>query len=89
MMSPHCVFATLKKKRNARDLGLPRKLNGKKLALGFVYSKSIPVVQQKMRKNQNVNRLRFSLNTYQLMYHKIIHIKSPLYGHDPKFLFLH
>ena len=41
-----------------------------------------------MRKNQHVKRLRFSLNTNTSTL-KIVHSKSPVHGHYPKFLFPH
>ena len=46
------------------------KANGKMLVLGFLYSKSTPIVQLKNAKNQHVKWLRFSLNTNKYKYPK-------------------
>ena len=71
LVSQLYFFATLNKERNSSNLQLSRRLNGKMLVLGFLYSKSTPIVQQKkMRKNQHVKRLRFSLNTNKYKYPK-------------------
>ena len=45
--------------------------------------------KQKCEKNKHIKRLRFSLNTNKYKYPKIVHSKSPVHGHDPKFLFPH
>ena len=43
-----------------------------------------------MRKKANISNDCVSLlNTNQHMYPKNVHSKSPLHGHDPKFLFPH
>ena len=63
MVSHLCFFATLNKERNSSYL----QLNGTMEVLGFLYSKSTPIVQQK---NQHVKRLRFSLNTNKYKYPK-------------------
>ena len=55
-----CFFATLNKEQKSSYVQLCRRLNGKMLVLGFLHFKSTPIVQQKMRKNQHVKRLRFS-----------------------------
>ena len=44
---------------------------------------------KKCEKNQNVKQLRFSLNTTNSSTLKIVHSKSPVHGHGPKFLFPH
>ena len=88
-----CVFATLNKEQNSSYLQLCRRLNGKMLVLGFLYSKSTPIVQQKKKKkcekpnmsNDCVFR-RILTNISTL---KIVHSKSHVHGHDPKFLFPH
>ena len=60
------------------------------LVLGFLYPKSTPIVQQKnAKKNQHVKRLRFLLNTKNISTLDIVNPKSPVHGHDPKFLFPH
>ena len=79
-------FATLNKEQKSY-LQFCRRLNGKMLVLGFLYSKSTTIVQQKMRKNQHVKQLCFLLNTTNTSTLKIVHSKSPVHGHDPKFLF--
>ena len=81
-----CFFATLNKEQKSSYLQLCRRLNGKILVLGFLYSKSTPpIVQQKMRKDQHVKRSRFSLNTNKSTL-KIIHSKSLVHGHDQVFV---
>ena len=62
-----CLFATLNKEQKSSYLQLCRRLNGKLLVLGFLYSKSTPIVK---KKKKHVKRLRFSLNTYKHKYPK-------------------
>ena len=50
MVSHLYFFATSNKERNSPYLQLSRRLNGKMLVLGFLYSKSTPIVQQKNAK---------------------------------------
>ena len=78
LVSHLCFFASLNKERNSSYLHLSRRLNGKMLVLGFLYSKSTPIVQQK-----NATKLT---NKSTL---KIVYSKSPVHSHDPKFLFPH
>ena len=61
---PHMVshlyfFATLNKERNSPHLQLSRRLNGKMLVLGFLYSKSTPIVQQKNAKKPTCQTIAF------------------------------
>ena len=48
-----CFFAILKKEQKISYLQLGRRLNGKMLVLGFLYSKSTPIVQQKQKCNMS------------------------------------
>ena len=52
-------FATLNKERNSPHLQLSRRLNGKMLVLGFLYSKSTPIVQQKNAKKPTCQTIAF------------------------------
>ena len=52
-------FATLNKERNSPYLQLSRRLNGKMLVLGFLYSKSTPIVQQKNAKKPTCQTTAF------------------------------
>ena len=58
--------------------------------LGFLYSKSTPIVQQKKCEKTNMSNdcvfRQILTNTSTL---KIVHSKSPVHGHDPKFVFHH
>ena len=78
-----CFFATLNKEQKSSYLQLCRRLNGKMLVLGFLYSKSTPIVQpkkkKKMRKNQHVKWLRFWLNTNKHKYPKKLSTQNPLF----------
>ena len=47
------LFPTLNKEQKSSYLQLCRRLNGKMLVLGFLYSKSTPIVRQKMRNMSN------------------------------------
>ena len=80
-VSPLYFFASLNKERNPPYLQLRRGFIGKMLVFGFVFPKSASIVQQKkkMRKNQNVKRLRFSLNTTKHMYLKNVYLKHRLF----------
>ena len=89
MVSHLYFFSKLNKEPNSSYLQLRRRLNGKMLVLGVVHSKSASIVQQKMRKNQHVKRLRFSLNTSQHMYTKKCPIKIACSRPCSKFLFPH
>ena len=91
MVSHLYFFAPLNKEQKRSYLQLRRKLNGKMLVLGFVYSKSASKLKQKKRrKNQHVKRLRFSLNTNQR-----VHVTKKMYTQNrlfkamiPRFCFL-
>ena len=68
-----CFFATLNKEQKSSYFQLCRRLSGKMLVLGFLYSKSTPIVKKKKkktRKNQHVKPLHFSLNTNKHKYPK-------------------
>ena len=52
-------FATLNKERNSSNLQLSRRLNGEMLVLGFLYSKSTPIVQQKNAKKPTCQTIAF------------------------------
>ena len=80
-----CFFATLNKEQKSSYLQLCRGLNGKMLVLGCLYSKSTPIVQQKMRKNQHVKPLRFSLNTNKHKYPKNCPLKIACSAMTPRF----
>ena len=49
-VSHHYFFATLNKEQKSSYLQLCRTLNGKMLVLGFLYSKSTPIVKKKKKK---------------------------------------
>ena len=49
------------------------------LGLGFLHTKGTPIVKQKMRKNQHVKRLRFSLNTNKYKYPKKLSTQNRLF----------
>ena len=59
MVSHLYFFATLNKERNSPHLQLSRRLNGKMLVLGFLYSKSTPIVQQKNAKKPTCQTIAF------------------------------
>ena len=77
-----CFFATLNKEQKSSYLQLCRRLNGKMLVFGFLYSKSTPIVLKKSGK-PTCQTIVFSQNTNKHKYAR----KSPVLGHDPKFLF--
>ena len=52
-------FVTLNKERNSPYLQLSRRLNDKMLVLGFLYSKSTPIVQQKNAKKPTCQTIAF------------------------------
>ena len=52
-------FATLNIERNSPHLQLSRRLNGKMLVLGFLYSKSTPIVQQQNAKKPTCQTIAF------------------------------
>ena len=54
-----CFFATLNKEQKSSYLQLCRKLNSKMLVLGFLYSKSAPIVQQKFAKKPACKTIAF------------------------------
>ena len=54
-----CFFATLNKEQKSSYLQLCRKLIGKMLVLGFLYSKSTPIVQQKKKKKKTCQTIAF------------------------------
>ena len=58
-MSHLYFFATLNKERNSSYFNLSRRLNGKMLVLGFLYSKSTPIVQQKNAKKPTCQTIAF------------------------------
>ena len=57
-------------------------------SFGFVYPKKYTHSPAKKnhaeKKPQHVNRLRFSLNTNQHIYSKVVNPKLPVLGHGPK-----
>ena len=56
-------FATLNKEQTSSYLQLCRRLNGKMLVFGFLYSKSTPIVLKKKTKKPTRQTIAFSLNT--------------------------
>ena len=59
MVSHLYFFATWNKDWNLSYLQLSRMLSGKMLVLGFLYSKSTPIVQQKNAKKQTCQIIAF------------------------------
>ena len=79
-------FATMNKEQKSSYLQLCRRLNGKMLVLGFLYSKSTPIVQKKKKKNMS-NDCVFHLILTNTSTLKIVRSKSPVHGNDSKILF--
>ena len=63
-------FATLNKEQKSSYFQLCRRLNGKMLVLGFLYSKSTTVVQQKNVKNPTCQTIAFFAKYYKHKYPK-------------------
>ena len=63
-VSPHYFFTTLNKERNQPYLQLRGRLNGKMLALGFVYPKSASIVLLENEKKKKRQSIAFSAKYY-------------------------
>ena len=79
-------FLILNKEQNSSFLQLRKRLFGKMLVLGFVYSKKyIHSPAKKCKKKKMSNDCVFRLILTNTCTLKIIHSKLPVHGHDPKF----
>ena len=63
-------FATLNKEQKSSYLQLCRRPNGKMLTLGFLYSKSTTIVQQKNAKKSTCQTIAFFAKYYKCKYIK-------------------
>ena len=77
-----CFFATLNKEQKSSYLQLCRRLNGKMLVFGCLYSKSTPIVLKKKKKNAKkptCQTIAFSLNTNKHKHAKKLSTENRLF----------